>query len=63
MRVSEFEAAIQDDPSTSYWLKEQLASTKQRDPIDALNDAESLVRALKGRLIMLAEPVTDKSSS
>lgn len=55
MKVSEFEQAVQYDPSNSNWLKEQLAKTKTRDPVDALNDAESLVIALKGRLRLLAE--------
>ncbi|MBD1389456.1 hypothetical protein IC617_08455 [Neiella sp. HB171785] len=55
MKTSEFEQAIAYDPSTSYWLKEQLDVTKQRDPVDALNDAEALVTALKARLTLLTE--------
>tara|TARA_Y100001970_G_scaffold294258_1_gene449317 strand:+ start:15202 stop:15393 length:192 start_codon:yes stop_codon:yes gene_type:complete len=58
MKISEFEQAVQFDPSTSYWLKEQLAVTKGRDPVDALNDAEALVTALKGRLVLLTEAHT-----
>ena len=55
MRISEFEQAVQHDPSTSRWLKQQLSITKERDPVDALHDAETLVTALKGRLKLLAE--------
>ncbi|WP_164732784.1 hypothetical protein [Vibrio anguillarum] len=50
MKISEFEQALQFDPSTSHWLKEQLKQTKSRDPVDALNDAEALVIALEARL-------------
>ncbi|MBW8191308.1 hypothetical protein K0504_09690 [Neiella marina] len=52
MKIGEFEQAIANDPSTSFWLKEQLEATKHRDPVDALDDAESLVSALKSRLNM-----------
>ncbi|MFH0918870.1 MAG: hypothetical protein V1913_00795 [Fibrobacterota bacterium] len=34
------------DPSISYWFKEALKSALKRDPIDALSDAELLLRAL-----------------
>jgi hypothetical protein len=39
---------VLDDPSTSYWLKDALRTALQRDCVDALNDAESLVYLLKG---------------
>ncbi len=55
MRIGELEQALQHDPSTSYWLKEQFKVTKERDPVDALNDAEALVSALKSRIKLLAE--------
>ncbi|HBD2603742.1 hypothetical protein [Enterobacter kobei] len=55
MRIGEFEQALKHDPSTSYWLKEQFEVTKERDPVDALNDAEALVSALKTRLKLLAD--------
>ncbi len=41
---------ILDDPATSFWLKNALRSALNRDPVDALNDAEVLVVALKERL-------------
>ena len=62
MRISEFEQAVQNVPSTSRWLKQQLSTTKERDPVDALHDAEALVTALKGRLKLLTESHIDKSA-
>lgn len=41
---------ILDDPAASFWLKNALRSALNRDPVDALNDAEWLVVALKERL-------------
>lgn len=41
---------ILDDPAASFWLKNALRSALDRDPVDALNDAEVLVVALKERL-------------
>lgn len=55
MRIGELEQALQHDPSASYWLKEQFKVTKERDPVDALNDAEALVSALKARIKLSAE--------
>ncbi|NRB78408.1 MAG: hypothetical protein HRU38_07030 [Saccharospirillaceae bacterium] len=39
--------------TASRWLKEQLAVTKSRDPVDALNDAIALVKSLELRLHLL----------
>jgi len=55
MLKGEFEQALANDPSTSHWLKEQFEETAERDPVDALNDAEALVSALRTRLELLAE--------
>ncbi|AIW22497.1 hypothetical protein F0267_28295 [Vibrio coralliilyticus] len=44
------EGRVLADPACSFWIKKQLEATKQRDPIDALNDAELLVAILKQRL-------------
>lgn len=41
---------ILDDPAASFWLKNALRSALDRDPVDASNDAELLVVALKERL-------------
>ena len=38
------------DFAASYWLKDALKSALKRDPVDALADAEVLVRALKSNL-------------
>ncbi len=48
--TNELEASLISDPSTSYWLREQLNVTENRDLNDALNDAEMLVEVLKERL-------------
>lgn len=55
VRKGEFEQALTNDPNTSHWLKEQFEKTAERDPVDALNDAEALVSALRTRLKLLAE--------
>ncbi len=55
MTVGEREQALVDDPSTSYWLKEQLEASKKRDMVDALRDAETLAACLKARVQLLIE--------
>lgn len=50
IKVSKFEQEAANEPSTSDWLKEQFQVTKGRDIVDAINDAEALLFALKGRL-------------
>ncbi|MDC5870232.1 hypothetical protein OPW39_15600 [Vibrio europaeus] len=47
------ERELVNDPSTSFWLKEQFELTKKRDLIDALSDAEILVSVLKSRVNLL----------
>jgi hypothetical protein len=37
------------DSAASYWLKSALRSALCRDPVDAANDSEILVRLLKER--------------
>jgi hypothetical protein len=49
---------IQNDPASSYWLKNALAGALVRDSVDALRDAETLVRVLRERL---APPMADLS--
>lgn len=41
---------ILNDLAASFWLKNALRSALNRDPVDALNDAELLVVTLKERL-------------
>lgn len=38
------------DPACSYWLKTAIGNLVQRDPVDALNDAECLADLMRGRL-------------
>lgn len=38
-----------DDPCSSFWLKQSLAAALQRDPVDAVNDAEALAGVLRAR--------------
>lgn len=35
--------ALLKSPATSYWLRDAIEAALQRDPVDALNDAEVLV--------------------
>jgi hypothetical protein len=42
--------AISDDPSTSYWLKNALEQSLERDPIDAVNDSRLLADVMQSRL-------------
>ena len=44
------EAIVKADPATSFWLKEQLATTAKRDVIDAIRDTEILLSLLHQRL-------------
>lgn len=38
------------DPATSYWLRAAIEANEHRDPVDALNDAEALVRVLQEKV-------------
>ena len=46
---------ILQDPCASFPLKETLKRFLDRDPVDALNDAEVLVIALKNNLRIIRE--------
>jgi hypothetical protein len=41
---------ILEDKAASYWLKNALRSALERDPVDAVADAEILAAALKAHL-------------
>lgn len=47
--MSDFENKIVSDPSVSIWLKDQIEITKNIDPVDALNDVETLKAVLEVR--------------
>ena len=50
------------DPSTSYWLKDAIASARKRDIVDAINDADIL--ALVGHRVRDADRlIKDPSTS
>jgi len=51
------EQELLNDPSISYWLKGQVQSSKSRDCLDALLDAEILVEVLKERVRQAGIPV------
>ena len=53
--------AILDDPCASFWIKNALRSALERDPVDALNDAEVLVNILQENLGIL-QGETDETS-
>lgn len=47
------------DPSISLWLKDQINDSKERDVVDALQDAEVLVDILRSRLSRMVDPQGD----
>lgn len=40
---------IFQDPAATFWLKDALRKALDRDPVDALGDAEILVEVLRAR--------------
>jgi len=46
---------LESSPATSYWLMDAVRELDERDPVDALNDAETLVFLFK---LKLGEPTT-----
>ena len=53
METTNYKAAYKrcmGDPSVSYFFKEVLEKYDSRDPVDALNDAEMLVAAMRLKL-------------
>lgn len=44
------ENLILSDPAASYWLKEQIEKTKERDCVDVLNDIEVLRNVILERI-------------
>ncbi len=52
------------DPAASLWLKHALRSALERDPVDAANDAEMLLRLLDDRLrALLEQPASEPTES
>lgn len=50
MNSTELAAQIANDPAASYWLKSAVAAAAKRDPLDALCDAETLLKFCQARL-------------
>ena len=48
---------IINDYAASFWLKRTLASALERDVVDAVADAEALVRALREHLDAVQRPM------
>jgi hypothetical protein len=51
------------DPAASLWLKATLRTALERDPVDAANDAEVLLRILDARLRALLEQLGNAPSA
>ena len=51
------------DPAASLWLKAALRTALERDPVDAANDAEVLLRILDSRLRALLEQLGNAPSA
>jgi hypothetical protein len=47
--MSDLEKRLMDDPSVSYWLKDQIRATDRRDVLDAYYDLEMLWEVVKQR--------------
>lgn len=53
-------AAVLQHPSTSYWLRDALGRALDRDPVDAVDDAEALHELLVQRTTAVFERVFDR---
>jgi hypothetical protein len=51
------------DPAASLWLKAALRTALERDPVDAANDAEVLLRLLDAKLQALLEQLRNAPSA
>lgn len=47
-------AEVLADPACSYWLRDRIRESLERDPLDALRDAETLLAILEARWLQLA---------
>jgi hypothetical protein len=50
MSPNSIAARIACDPCASYWLRDSVKALLQRDPVDAVNDAEALALAMRDHL-------------
>jgi hypothetical protein len=44
------EDVVLSDPAASYWLKEQIKTTRGRDSVDVMNDLEILKKLIHERI-------------
>jgi hypothetical protein len=44
------EDVVLSDPAASYWLKEQIKTTRSRDSVDVMNDLEILKKLIRERI-------------
>lgn len=51
------------DPSVSNWLKDAIRSALRRDPVDALDDAETLCIVLRERLERILGKTSQKTGA
>ena len=52
-------SSVLQHPSTSYWLKDALSRALDRDPVDAVNDAEALHELLVQRTAAVFDRLLD----
>ncbi|MCG9575350.1 hypothetical protein L1D14_03780 [Vibrio tubiashii] len=55
MKNENLEQTVLEDPASSHWLKEQIRTASQRDPIDMLNDIETLSLIINQKLNKLIQ--------
>lgn len=55
-------SAVIGDPGTSYWLKDALSRSLDRDPVDSVNDAEALHELLEARATALFDKLLGEPS-
>ena len=55
-------ADVLADPAASFWLKNALKTALARDPVDAANDAEMLLKLLDARLRILPEIASSRQN-
>lgn len=55
-------SSVLGHPSTSYWLKDALSRALDRDPVDAVNDAEALHELLVLRTAAVFDRLLDAAT-
>lgn len=48
-RQKDLEQRVMQDPSSSFWLKEQIEATDERDVLDVMKDVEILLSIIHQR--------------